>query len=86
LLTADTLAEQAAEAQAIINGYGFLPEQNIVQPSHWASFVPQAVAVTYVSEEPRERGLSAGIARPGPGRSPSSSAVAAGRRTRRAAR
>jgi 3HB-oligomer hydrolase 3HBOH len=55
LLTADTLAEQAAEAQAIINGYGLLPEQNIVQPSHWTSFVPQAVAVTYADTYARAR-------------------------------
>src|SRR6266511_1558515 len=55
LLTADTLAEQAAEAQAIINGYGFLHEQNIVQPSHWTSFVPQAVAVTYANAYARAR-------------------------------
>lgn len=49
LLTAGGLAEQASEAQAIINGYGFLPEQNIVQPSHWTSFAPQAVSVTYAN-------------------------------------
>ena len=49
LLTADSVAEQASEAQAIINGYGFLPEQNIVQPSHWTSFAPQAVSVTYAN-------------------------------------
>ena len=55
LLTADTLAEQATEAQAIINAYGFLHEQNIVQPSHWTSFVPQAVAVTYANAYARAR-------------------------------
>ncbi len=49
LLTADSVAEQASEAQAIINGYGFLREQNIVQPSHWTSFAPQAVSVTYAN-------------------------------------
>lgn len=49
LLTAGGVAEQASEAQAIINGYGFLPEQNIVQPSHWTSFAPQAVSVTYAN-------------------------------------
>jgi hydroxybutyrate-dimer hydrolase len=49
LLTADSLAEQASEAQAIINGYGLLPEQNVVQPSHWTSFAPQAVSVTYAN-------------------------------------
>ena len=49
LLTSGGVAEQASEAQAIINGYGFLPEQNIVQPSHWTSFAPQAVSVTYAN-------------------------------------
>ncbi|HET6521662.1 MAG TPA: 3-hydroxybutyrate oligomer hydrolase family protein, partial [Geminicoccaceae bacterium] len=49
LLRADTPEEQAAEAQAIINGYGILPEQNIVQPSHWFLNVPQAIAVTYAN-------------------------------------
>ncbi len=49
LLTKDTLADQAAEAQAIINAYGILPEQNIVQPSHAFAFVPQSVSVTYAN-------------------------------------
>ncbi len=49
LLTKDTLAEQAAEAQAIINAYGILPEQNIVTPSHWQFFVPQSISVTYAN-------------------------------------
>ena len=47
LLTADDYIGQALEAQAIINDYGFLPEQNPVQPSHWWASVPQAIAVTY---------------------------------------
>ncbi len=47
LLSAATLEDQAIEAQAIINGFGILPEQNIVQPSHWFIFVPQAISVTY---------------------------------------
>jgi hydroxybutyrate-dimer hydrolase len=47
LLSADDVAGQARQAQAIVNGYGFLREQNVVQPSHWTLFVPQAVAVTY---------------------------------------
>jgi hydroxybutyrate-dimer hydrolase len=55
LLTVDALAEQAVEAQEIINGYGFLQEQNIIQPSHWTSFVPQAVAVTYADTYSRAR-------------------------------
>lgn len=49
LLSADTLAEQAAEAQAIINAFGILPEQNIVQPSHAFAFVPQSISVTYAN-------------------------------------
>ncbi|MDH3595153.1 MAG: D-(-)-3-hydroxybutyrate oligomer hydrolase [Rhodospirillales bacterium] len=49
LLAADTLADQAIEAQAVINDYGILPEQNIVQPSHWFLFVPQAISVTYAN-------------------------------------
>ncbi|MBI2891038.1 MAG: D-(-)-3-hydroxybutyrate oligomer hydrolase [Nitrospirae bacterium] len=49
LLQADTLAAQAAEAQAIINAYGILPEQNVVQPSHAFAFVPQSISVTYAN-------------------------------------
>ncbi len=49
LLQADTLAAQAAEAQQVINDFGFLEAQNIVQPSHYAVFVPQAIAVTYAN-------------------------------------
>jgi hydroxybutyrate-dimer hydrolase len=49
LLSAETIEEQAAEAQAIINDAGILPEQNLVQPSHWLLNVPQAVAVTYAN-------------------------------------
>lgn len=49
LLTSDTLAAQAAEAQAIINAYGFLPEQNELQWSHWFFNVPQAISVTYAN-------------------------------------
>jgi hydroxybutyrate-dimer hydrolase len=49
LLQADTLAEQATEAQQIINAFGILPEQNLVQPSHWFLNVPQAIGVTYAN-------------------------------------
>lgn len=49
LLSAVTLEDQAVEAQTIINDYGILPEQNIVQPSHWFLYVPQAIAVTYAN-------------------------------------
>lgn len=55
LLTAATTADQALEAQAIINDYGFLPEQNIVQPSHWFLYVPQAVSVLYSNAYSRAR-------------------------------
>jgi hydroxybutyrate-dimer hydrolase len=49
LLTTTTVADQAVEAQSIINRYGFLSEQNIVEPSHWTIFVPQGIAVTYAN-------------------------------------
>lgn len=49
LLATDTLAEQATEAQAIINANGILPEQNNVQPSHAFAFVPQSISVTYAN-------------------------------------
>jgi hypothetical protein len=34
LLESDTPEEQAAEAEAIVNEVGLLPEQNVVLPSH----------------------------------------------------
>ncbi|HWL67690.1 MAG TPA: 3-hydroxybutyrate oligomer hydrolase family protein, partial [Geminicoccus sp.] len=49
LLRATDPVEQAEEAQRIINGYGILPEQNAVAPGYWASYVAQAVAVTYAN-------------------------------------
>ncbi|MBC7946107.1 MAG: D-(-)-3-hydroxybutyrate oligomer hydrolase, partial [Burkholderiales bacterium] len=49
LLAAGTPSEQANQAQAIINGYGILPEQNFIQPSHTQFFVPQAISVTYAN-------------------------------------
>lgn len=49
LLTAATLADQATEAQRIINGFGILTEQNFVQPSHYSFSVPQGVSVTYAN-------------------------------------
>lgn len=49
LLTAGTTAEQALEAQQIINAYGWNPEQNGVQPSHWFLNVPQSISVTYAN-------------------------------------
>ncbi len=53
LLESTTLAEQATEAQKIINDYGILPEQNIVQPSHWNISIPQAIAVNYPNSHGR---------------------------------
>jgi hydroxybutyrate-dimer hydrolase len=49
LLTAATPADQANEAQAIINSFGILTEQNIVQPSHYFLSVPQSISVTYAN-------------------------------------
>jgi len=49
LLKAADLPGQAAEAQAILNAYGFLPEQNLVQPVLWFSYVPQSISVTYAN-------------------------------------
>jgi hydroxybutyrate-dimer hydrolase len=49
LLRAADIAGQAVEAQAILNGYGLLEAQNLLQPSYWAFYVPQAVAVSYAN-------------------------------------
>jgi hydroxybutyrate-dimer hydrolase len=49
LLTKTTLAEQADEAQEIINRYGILTEQNLVQPGYWFANVSQAISVTYAN-------------------------------------
>jgi hydroxybutyrate-dimer hydrolase len=49
LLHSTELAEQASEAQRIINDYGILTEQNLVQPSHWFVNVPQSISVTYAN-------------------------------------
>ena len=49
LLTAATLAGQATEAQAIINAYGILPEQNLVQPGYSFANVAQSISVTYAN-------------------------------------
>ncbi|HEX2524890.1 MAG TPA: 3-hydroxybutyrate oligomer hydrolase family protein [Geminicoccus sp.] len=49
LLKGSTVSERALEAQAIINGYGILPEQNDVAPAYWNFYVAQAVAVTYAN-------------------------------------
>jgi len=49
LLSAATPADQANEAQQIINDYGILPEQNLVQPGYWFANVPQSISVTYAN-------------------------------------
>ncbi len=49
LVSGPTTTEQAEHAQQIINEAGILPEQNAVQPSHWALAVPQGVSVTYAN-------------------------------------
>jgi hydroxybutyrate-dimer hydrolase len=49
LLGATTLTEQATEAQAIINNFGILPEQNLVQPGYWFANVSQSISVTYAN-------------------------------------
>jgi hydroxybutyrate-dimer hydrolase len=49
LLHSTTLGEQAVEAQHLINDYGVLSAQNLVQPSHWSFYVPQSIAVTYAN-------------------------------------
>ena len=49
LLTAAGTEQQAQQAQAIINRYGILDEQNLTAPSYWTFYVAQAVAVTYAN-------------------------------------
>jgi len=49
LLAATTTADQATEAQGIINAFGILPEQNLVQPGYWFAYVPQSISVTYAN-------------------------------------
>ena len=49
LLSSTTADDQATEAQAIINKFGILPEQNVVQPGYWFAFVPQSISVTYAN-------------------------------------
>ena len=49
LLASGTVTAQAAEAQAIINAAGILPEQNFVSPSYWFASVFQSVSMTYAN-------------------------------------
>jgi hydroxybutyrate-dimer hydrolase len=49
LLASTTTAQQATDAQTIINNFGILPEQNLVQPGYWFAYVPQSISVTYAN-------------------------------------
>jgi len=49
LLASTTTPDQATEAQKIINDFGILTEQNLVQPGYWTFFVPQSISVTYAN-------------------------------------
>lgn len=49
LLTSTTTPDQATEAQAIINKFGILPEQNVVQPGYWFAYVSQSISMTYAN-------------------------------------
>jgi hydroxybutyrate-dimer hydrolase len=53
LLTAAALADQANEAQAILNASGWEPESSILGPSHYSFQVAPAVAVTYANAHGR---------------------------------
>ena len=50
LLKADNVEEQAEEAQKIINDYGLLVEQNILQPSHHTFNLVRSISVTYANQ------------------------------------
>src|SRR5262249_28188509 len=49
LLTSTTTTDQATEAQKIINNFGILEEQNLVQPGYWFANVSQSISVTYAN-------------------------------------
>jgi len=49
LLSSTSPDAQATEAQATMNNFGLLPEQNVVQPGYWFAFVHQAISVTYAN-------------------------------------
>jgi hydroxybutyrate-dimer hydrolase len=53
LLSASTLADQATEAQAVLNANGWEPESNILGPSHYGLRVAPAVATTYANAHGR---------------------------------
>jgi len=49
LLKGDTFEDRASEAQRIINDYGILEEQNLLQPSHHFIQVIEGISVTYTN-------------------------------------
>jgi hydroxybutyrate-dimer hydrolase len=49
LLQSAATDAQAAEAQAIINNYGILPEQNLIQPGYWFGSVARSISMTYAN-------------------------------------
>ena len=49
LLASTTTPDQATEAQKIINDFGILREQNLVQPGYWFANVSQSISVTYAN-------------------------------------
>jgi hydroxybutyrate-dimer hydrolase len=49
LVSGATVADQATDAQAKINAYGILPEQNLVQPGYSFASVAQSISVTYAN-------------------------------------
>ncbi len=82
LLASGTLADQAEEAQAILNDSGWEPESNLLNLSHYSFQVAPAVATTYANAHGRFRvtdnlcGLSMG-GTTGPGSTPGPVALAA---------
>jgi len=49
LLASTATPDQATEAQKIINDFGILTEQNLVQPGYWFANVSQSISVTYAN-------------------------------------
>jgi hydroxybutyrate-dimer hydrolase len=49
-LKSEGIVEQARESQKIINDYGILPEQNILQPSHHTFDIIRSISVTYANQ------------------------------------
>jgi hydroxybutyrate-dimer hydrolase len=49
LVSGATLIDQANDAQAKINAFGILPEQNLVQPGYSFANVAQSISVTYAN-------------------------------------